>query len=266
MEAGGQVAAHLVPTKLHARRGGGLRALAAASLLMGVALAGGVPAADRGAVRGVVRIDGPVPPARPPVTVVMDPDVCGATVPDESLVLGAGGAVRDAVVILRGAPPPATPPAGEIVVDNRHCRFVPRVQVVVRGQTVRVRNSDAVLHNARPVLLADPEMTIANLALGVAGQSMELTPRLAARLPPTGEATLRLGCDVHPWMRGWLVVVDHPWAAVTDAEGRFALDRVPPGRYTLAVWHETLGRREQPVSVAPGETVRVDIGLPVAPP
>src|SRR5205823_4703835 len=129
-------------------------------------------------------------------------------------------------VVVRGVAAGATAERPEAVVDNAHCRFAPRVQVVTRGQSVRVRSSDPVLHNAHPVLVAEPEVSIANLALAVPGQTMDLTRRLAAALPASGEALVRLGCDVHPWMRGWLVVLDHPYAAVTGADGRFGIAAV----------------------------------------
>jgi hypothetical protein len=91
---------------------------------------------------------------------------------------------------------------------------------------------------------------------------MDLTRRLAARLPAGGEAIVRFGCDVHPWMRGWLVVLDHARAAVSDAQGAFAIHDVPPGTYTAAVWHETLGRSERPVTVTAGGTARVEVSFP----
>jgi hypothetical protein len=200
-------------------------------------------------VAGAVRVSG-TPAPRPPVPVTVDAAACGARVPDESVLVDARGGLANAVVILRGATPPPAAPAPGATVDNRGCRFVPRVQVVRRGQPVHVRNSDAVLHNARATVVAPAEVEVANLALARAGQALDLTRRLAARLPAgPGEAVVRLGCDVHPWMRGWLVVVDHPWAAVTDASGAYAIAGVPPGRYTLAVWHEALGRVERPLDV-----------------
>ena len=103
------------------------------------------------------------------------------------------------------------------------------------------------------------EVAVANLALSRAGVTMDLTRRLAARLPEgPGEALVRLGCDVHPWMRGWLVVIEHGLAAVTDAAGSYAIRDVPAGAYTLSVWHEVLGRRERPVTVPGTGTMTLD--------
>ena len=214
-----------------------------------------------GRIVGRVRLAGPPPAARPPIAALIDSAVCGTEIPDESLLVDHDGGVANAVVVVRGVAAGATAERPEAMVDNAHCRFVPRVQLVTRGQSVRVRSSDPVLHNAHPVLVADPEVSIANLALAVPGQTMDLTRRLAATLPASGEALVRVGCDVHPWMRGWLVVLDHPYAAVTGADGRFSIAAVPAGAYTLALWHETLGRAERPVTVPPGATVSIDFTL-----
>jgi hypothetical protein len=90
------------------------------------------------------------------------------------------------------------------------------------------------------------------------------------RTQPTGRTVpitfakpeiIRIDCDLHSWMRGWVVVVDHPFYAVTDGAGRFKLDNVPPGQYTLQVWHERLGRRTSTVSVAAEGPTPVSIEL-----
>jgi hypothetical protein len=64
---------------------------------------------------------------------------------------------------------------------------------------------------------------------------------------------VKVSCDAHPWMTGWIVVTDHPYVAVTDERGAFRLAGVPPGSYTLSLWHETLGEQRQEVTVRAGE-------------
>jgi hypothetical protein len=217
-------------------------------------------AAAAATVTGAVRVSGPRAPGAP-TAVTIDAAVCGDHVADESLLVDAHGGVQNAVVTLRPAAPmpAASVPPGEVRIDNAGCRFVPRVQLVRRGQTVRVGNADPVLHNTRADLVGPPEVAVANLALPRAGATMDLTRRLGARLPEgPGEAMVRLGCDVHPWMRGWLVVVDSPYVAVTDAAGSYAIRDVPPGAYTLSVWHEVLGRHQRQVTVPATDRLTLD--------
>jgi hypothetical protein len=193
--------------------------------------------------------------------VTVDPAVCGDRIADDSLLVDAHGGVQNAVVVLRAtSPPPAAPiPETAVVVDNTGCRFVPRVQIVRRGQPVQVHNADAVLHNTRADVVDPPDVPIANLALSHAGMTMDLTRRLTARLPENSpESIVRLGCDVHPWMRGWLLVVDNAFAAVTNASGRYTLPDVPEGKYTLSVWHELLGRHEHQIEVPKTGTLTAD--------
>jgi plastocyanin len=193
--------------------------------------------------------------------VTVDPAACGERIPDESLLVDAQGGVQNAVVVLRptSAPAAAPVPDAAVVVDNAGCRFVPRVQLVRRGQTVRVHNADPVLHNARADVVGPPDVPVANLALSRAGISMDLTRRLTARLPESApETVVRLGCDVHPWMRGWLVVIDQGVGAITDASGRYTLPDIPAGKYMLSIWHEQLGRRERKLEVPKSGTLVAD--------
>ena len=225
----------------------------------------GGPVEHGGTVTGTVRLAGAPPPPAPARPVTVDAATCGAEVPDESLLLGRAGGVRNAVVALadvtrgRGG----LRPEG-VTVDNRGCRFVPRVQVVQRGEKVQVRTSDPVLHNAHAWHTGPKEVSLANLALSQPGQTMDLGRRLASRLPPSGESIVSLRCDVHPWMAAWLVVLDHPYGTVTDAEGRFELPEVPPGSYRLVAWHERLGRAERPVTVGPDGRVDVEVTFPAS--
>jgi len=74
--------------------------------------------------------------------------------------------------------------------------------------------------------------------------------------------TAHVNCNVrHTWMHAYLFVTEDPYHAVTDGGGRFVIDDVPPGTYTIAVWHEILGNRERQVTVAPGETATADFTL-----
>jgi hypothetical protein len=75
------------------------------------------------------------------------------------------------------------------------------------------------------------------------------------------EVMVRFKCDVHGWMAAYVGVMSHPFFAVTDADGRYEIKGLPPGDYTVAIWHEKLGTREQKITVAPQQTATADYSL-----
>ena len=207
-----------------------------------------------GAVSGKVQLAG-TPPSRPPLPVYKNQEVCGAGVPDDRLVVGPGSGLRYAVVSIEGVHGGKKPERDlTLVLDNRGCRFVPHVQVAEVGLGLELRNSDPILHNADARIGAE---TLFNVAL---------TPDRHLRKPLARAGLVALTCDVrHTWMSAFVVVAEHPYHTVTDAYGAFEIGDVPPGNYTLRVWHEQLGTRETPVTVDGGRTTVVDMTYPAAP-
>lgn len=210
-------------------------------------------AAPTGTLTGTVRLGGP-PPARPPLQVFKHPEVCGRSVPDDRLVVGAGGGLRYAVVTVDGVQGGKKPERdATLVLNNLACRFQPHVQVAEVGQWLEIRNGDPILHNADARLGDDVLFNVA------------LPPGRQVRKPVARPGLVGITCDVrHTWMSAFVVVTDHPYHTVTDAEGAYEIRDLPPGRYTVRVWHEQLGAREQPVTVAPGETATLDVTYPEA--
>jgi hypothetical protein len=225
-------------------------------VLLPLVAPGWVGAAGDGTITGSVRLDGPAP-ARPPLPVGKHREVCGESVPDDRLVIGPRGGVRYAVVTVEGVRGGRKPERdATIVLDNRACRFEPHVQVAEVGQWLDVRNSDPILHNADARL---GQEVLFNLPL---------PPGRQLRRPLGRAGLIAFTCNVrHSWMGAWVVVADHPYHAVTDAYGEYEIRDLPPGSYTLRVWHEELGTREVPVTVAPGATAVVDVAftVPAAP-
>jgi len=220
----------------------------AAALLAGVVPAPGAPVA---AVTGTVKLAGP-PPARPPLPVFKHQEVCGEGVPDDRLVVGPGGGVRYAVVTVEGVRGGRKPERDvTLVLDNRACRFEPHVQVAEVGQWLEIRNSDPVLHNADARLGKE---TLFNVAL---------PPDRRVRKPLARPGLVAFTCDVrHTWMSAFIAVADHPYHTVTDAHGAYEVRDLPPGTYTLRIWHEELGTEERPLTIEPGKTVTVDVTYP----
>ena len=210
-----------------------------------------------GWVEGTVRVLGEVP-ADPVVRVTMDQSVCGAELTDNAVVTREGR-LRGVVVwlsdIREGR---ALPAARRHEVMSEKCRLEPRVQAVAAGGTLNFRNSDPVPQRTVVRRYRDGQA----LALIEQTGSGQVVPddRVLSR-----PGILELTSELRPWMRGWVAVFDHPYFAVTDASGAFALEGIPPGSYTLTAWHERLGRAEQRVDVVAGEPTEVELtfGEPV---
>jgi hypothetical protein len=208
-----------------------------------------------GSVSGRVRLSGEVP-SLPPQPVFKHQEVCGSSMPDERLLVGKDGSVQNAVVHLvgieAGKPIPRDVTAK---LDNLKCAFVPHVSSATVGQMLEIRNSDPFLHDAHAQL---GSRTLFNVAI----------PKgRVVRKPLAYAGVVHLNCNVrHTWMHAYLFVAEHPYHAVTDAAGRFKIEAVPPGKYTLAVWHEMLGSSERATTVRVGSTTSLEIELPPAAP
>lgn len=202
-----------------------------------------------GGVSGHIVLEGDFPgPVRLPVT--KHRNVCGESKPSEEFVVSPDRGLANVVVTLEGVPGPYPPPRGSAVLDNVACVFVPHAQVMRVGQVLEIRNSDRVIHTAHAY--DEERRTLFNVALPVYKRSV----RRALMRP----GRYRIACDVgHTWMTAYVMVVDHPYATVTDASGAFRIAGVPPGIYRLRFWHERLGSREEPVVIRPGSETTVNL-------
>jgi plastocyanin len=138
----------------------------------------------------------------------------------------------------------------QYMIDNKDCRFHPYLQVVPAGADFTIHNSDPMLHNTHSFEGMMDGKTVFNVALPFQGASV--------KRPLKQAGILRVECDVHGWMRGWIYVADNPYYAVTAEDGSFSIADVPPGDYTLVIWQEHTGSLEKPVSVKAGQ--KVDLG------
>lgn len=212
--------------------------------ILGTLACGTVAAAQTGSVTGTVTTTAK---GVPPVRVTIDQKVCGNELPDEAIVVDGQGRLANAVVILTGVKRAA--PA-EAAVINEKCRFAPRVQLISSKTAIRTTSKDPILHTTNAQL--ENGRTLFNVALPVPG--INITKPIAATGP------VRLSCNTHPWMRGWMIVTDEA-AAVSVADGRFTIDNVPPGTYELRVWHESLKGAPQKITVAAGKPTEVSLTL-----
>jgi hypothetical protein len=182
-----------------------------------------------------------------PVRVTIDQKVCGDQLPDEAIVVDGQGRLANAVVIVTGV---KRQHPTEPLVMNEKCRFAPRVQLIAAKASVKTTSKDPVLHTTNAQL--ENGRTLFNVALPIPG--ITITKQIASA------GNVRLSCNTHPWMRGWLVVTNEA-AAVSGADGRFTIDNLPPGTYELRVWHEALKGTPQKVTVSAGQPADVKFEL-----
>lgn len=186
-------------------------------------------APGKGRVQGRVRLEGSlVLPAIPTTASVAD--VCGTELADHSLRVGKGGGLADAIVYLDVEAGPVLEGEPSPVLDQRGCRYAPAVLGARAGGTVKVGNSDPLVHNVRSV--ADGR-SLFNVAMPLEGMFIE------RKLPPK-PGVVSIGCDLHPWMRATIRTFNHGWFTVTADDGTFHLEGLPEGSHTLRIWHPRL--------------------------
>ena len=202
---------------------------------------------DPPGLSGIARFDGR-PPERRPVSLrekggkLSDcHELHDGVLLDENVIVSEAGEIANVFVyVKRGLPDVEHPvPEEPALLDQKKCMFTPRVQGVRVGQQFLMRNSDPVLHNVRSLSFRNRAFNFAQPA-----DSEDRDRTFTIR-----EKAIRVQCDIHPWMRAYYFVMDHPFFAVTDETGRFNIEGLPPGEYTLAAWHEEFGEEEAELTV-----------------
>jgi plastocyanin len=209
--------------------------------------------ATLGTVTGEVRFTG-TPPAQTELDMSSSKD-CASQHPNGKVragdVLVKDGKVQNAIVAIKDGLGERVFAASEtpVEIDQVACMFTPRVAAAQIGQPLRFLNSDAFPHNVRG---APAKGSGWNFSLGLKGAARTIDVD-----QPLGVVPIK--CDIHPWMAAYLGIYDHPYFAVTGADGRFTLRDVPAGTYTVEAWHERFGTRTASVTVAPKETTTVEL-------
>jgi plastocyanin len=196
-----------------------------------------VPKGNEGSISGVAKFDGPVPT---PQTIDMSGDPNCANAPGQKIVddvTVADGKLANVYVYLKaGSLDRFTydTPSDAGVLDQHGCHYTPRVMGLMVGQTLRVVNSDSTAHNVHP---SPKQNTEWNKSQPPGAPPIEAKFNRAETLIP-------VKCNQHPWMKAHIGVLGHPFFAVTDKDGKYTINGVPPGKYTLIAWHEKFGEQQ----------------------
>lgn len=219
-----------VETPPHSRQGGG-------------DLAGGLGTLSANTVRGRVTFKGAPPPER---ALPLDP-MCQKLQPRGAktrfYVVNPAGGLADVVVYISAGvtnqdfPPNLKP----VVLDQAGCEYIPQILAIRTGQPLVVRNSDPMMHNVH-VMPTESGNKESNRA------QMPKAPDLSYTFD-TPELFVKFKCDVHPWMFAWVAVIEHPYFAVTDSNGEFELNGLPPGKYIVTANHRKTGVLKKEITV-----------------
>lgn len=157
---------------------------------------------------------------------------------DRSLLLSKEGGIQYAVVTIDVDDAELKIPEEPIEIDQMQCRYEPHVILMPEGSTVAYKNSDKISHNVHTYAVKNRPF---NKTIAPGGAERQVLDKSEA---------IKVACDIHPWMSAYMFVTDTPYAAITDADGNFAIDGLPAGEYRVNIWHERLGRAKAEVTVA----------------
>ena len=183
-----------------------------------------------GSIEGVVEYAGATVPKDAMVTLSSEVKYCGKTLPAEKYLI-KDKMIENVVVYLVDIKAGKAIPGEPVTLTNLKCLFSPHVAVGFKGGKIIQKNDDPIFHNIHTYLNGK---TMFNIGLPEKGSSVTK--------PLLREGLMEVTCDSHPWMHGFIQILDHPYGVVTNAKGEFSIKDVPAGTYTIEAWHEALGK------------------------
>ncbi len=194
-----------------------------------------------GNLKGKINFSGNVPPIPMHKTGKFS-KACGPEIAGEELLVENKG-VKNTVLWLTGrkAKKVKADPK-EYVLDQSKCQYHPHVTVMVKESELLIRTSDPINHNIHTYSFDNDPINI----MFVPGQEHSQEFEEAE--------VVKVECDLHSWMHAWIVVTPNPLNALTDKEGNYEINNIPPGKYTLNIWHEAFGEASQKIEINDGDT------------
>ena len=205
--------------------------------------------ATAGRITGSIALDGE-PPAEQPIDMSEEPD-CAAGYPDgvttQKALVSDGQLANVFIYVKEGLGMEFPAPSQPVVLDQRNCRYHPHVVGLQVDQPLQIQNSDPVLHNINTQPTVNRGFNISQPQQGMQ----------TSRDFGMAEVMIPVKCDVHGWMNAYVGVLDHPYFAVSAADGSYSIPNLPPGQYVLEAWHELFGTQTANVTVTEGATLEV---------
>jgi len=217
---------------------------------MSLATVAGSPvsaAAQGGTIEATVKYAGK--PVVDTIKVTKDTQQCGTEKKIEKVAVGTGGGLMHAIVSLADGKGATTAKTAKATLDQKGCAFHPPVVGMTPGE-IDILNSDGILHNIHTFSTANPSVNKAQPKF-----KKVITEKF------TKPEIIRVQCDVHTWMLGWIAVMPHPYFGITDDKGTAKIDSVPAGKQKIKVWHPVLGEQTKEVEVKAGQTTKVAFEL-----
>ncbi len=202
----------------------------------------------KGKVKAAAKVDDPV------LTIDKDTEFCGKSQKAMMYILSPSLEVKNVLVIVEDVKKGKAAPKTDITIDNKKCYFEPLVGISYKGANYVIKNSDPILHNTNlGVLLNSKRRTVYNLALPRKDQVITKPNRVAG--------LLAVKCDAHSWMRAYVYSSEHPYVAITDANGNFEIKDLLPGKYKVRIWHEGFKEITKDVEVSAGKASELNVTL-----
>jgi len=224
----------------------------------GVAAMAGLraPSGAAGSVSGTVTYTG-TPPKMKPIDMAKEP-TCASQHPTpvmtQNVVTGPGNTLQYVVVYVSAGDQPAPAPTTTVKYEQKGCEYIPHVAVIQAGQPLEILNDDQTSHNIHPLAKENPEWNKSQPAGAPPIQAKYDKPEF-----------IPVKCNIHPWMHGYFAVLGTSHAAVTGPDGKFTIEGLPPGKYTITAWQEKYAPMSQEVTVTAGGATPVNFVFKVTP-
>ncbi len=201
-----------------------------------------------GTIEGVVEFTGATVPKDPVLKLSSETKYCGTTLPAEKYVI-KDKKIANVAVYITDIKAGKAMPSQPLTMTNLKCAFEPHVAIGYKGGKLVQKNDDPIFHNVHTYLNGK---TMFNIGLPEKGSSVTK--------PLLREGLMEITCDSHPWMHGFIQILDHPYGAVSNEKGDFVIKDVPAGTYTIEAWHEGLGKvKVDAVKVQSGQTTKIKV-------